>query len=65
MPAPSALTKDPHAGAAQPLEKADVVVMGSIELSNFDQKVHLGSMAQAVAKQSSAHIMIVKNYAST
>lgn len=49
----------------EPLEKADVVVMGSIELSNFDQKVHLGSMAQAVAKQSSAHIMIVKNYAST
>ena len=40
-------------------------MMGSIELSNFEKKVHLGSMAQAVAKQSSAHIMIVKNYAST
>ena len=47
------------------LDTADIVVMGSMELSNFEKDVHLGSMAQAVARQSSAHVLIVKNYTST
>ena len=47
------------------LEKTDVVVIGSMELSNFDQKIHLGSVAQAVAKLSRPHVLVVKNYTST
>jgi nucleotide-binding universal stress UspA family protein len=34
------------------LDTADIVVMGSMELSNFEKDVHLGSMAQAVARRS-------------
>jgi len=48
-----------------PLEDADIAVMGSIELSKFDKKIHLGSMTQAVAKQSSAHVLVIKNYTTT
>lgn len=47
------------------LEKTDVVVIGSMELSNFDKKIHLGSVAQAVAKLSRPHVLVVKNYTST
>jgi len=47
------------------LDAADIAVMGSMELSNFEKNVHLGSMAQAVARQSTAHVMIVKNYTAT
>jgi len=36
-----------------------------MELSNFDQKIHLGSVAQAVAKLSRPHVLVVKNYTST
>ena len=52
-------------GLLEQLDAADIAVMGSIELSNFEKQIHLGSMAQAVARQSSAHVMIVKNYAVT
>lgn len=47
------------------LENTDVVVIGSMELSNFDKKIHLGSIAQAVAKLSRPHVLVVKNYTST
>ena len=67
--APSQVAKQPGRSLKEcllePLEAADIAVMGSIELSNFEREIHLGSMAQAVARQSSAHVMIVKNYAVT
>ena len=67
--APSQVAKQPGRSLKECLlellEAADIAVMGSIELSNFEREIHLGSMAQAVARQSSAHVMIVKNYAVT
>ena len=41
---------------------ADVVVLGSLELIKAKGKVALGSVAQAVAKRSGAHVCIVKNF---
>jgi len=66
---PSQVAKQPGSSLKNDLLKqldaADIAVMGSMELSNFEKNVHLGSMAQAVARQSTAHVMIVKNYTAT
>lgn len=42
---------------------SDIVVIGSMELSNFEKKIHLGSIAQAVARQGTPHVLVVKRYA--
>ena len=42
--------------------KIDVVVMGSIELSDIKKGQYFGSVSSAVAKSSSAHCVVVKTF---
>ena len=41
---------------------ADFVIMGSTELAR-ESTQHLGSVSAAVAKRTSAHVLIAKNFA--
>ena len=43
----------------------DVVVMGSVELSNTTKGHHLGSVAMALTKATPAHVVVVKQFAHT
>ena len=43
-------------------QKCQLCVMGSVELMKMDQKIVLGSVAQAVAQRSRSHCCIVKSY---
>ena len=44
---------------------ADIVIMGSVELSRaaLSTGLHLGSVSAAVAKRTSAHVLIAKSFA--
>jgi len=42
-------------------EEADLLIMGTVELSKLTKKHKLGSVALAVAKESSSHFCVVKN----
>lgn len=46
-------------------KKADVIVLGSIELSNATSDKKLGSVCMAVSRGSAAHVVVVKNYSHT
>ena len=45
--------------------EVDVVVMGSVELSNTTKGHHLGSVAMALTKATPAHVVVVKQFAHT
>lgn len=43
----------------------DILVMGSIELSDPSKDIYLGSVSASIAKKSEAHTVIVKNFVSS
>ena len=42
---------------------ADLIIMGSIELTDPKNPLYLGSVSAAIAKRTQAHVLVAKNFA--